>query len=98
MEEPINKNGGFPYDFLQKGYPNKISDEEIKKTEENILKYLRGNAGAFSSIESYISLLKLGQDEINNRVNEKVSKRAHFISVLSLIVSIIALLVTFLSQ
>ena len=93
-EEPINKDLGYPYNILPRGYPDKISDTKIKDTVQLLLSNLRPNAGVQSIVDLHTTLINLGQNELSNRINDKVSKRAHFISIVSLIVALASLFIS----
>ena len=59
-EEPINKDLGYPYNILPRGYPDKISDTKIKDTVQLLLSNLRPNAGVQSIVDLHTTLINLG--------------------------------------
>lgn len=84
--------------YISEGYPHCLTDREI---EQHIKDYsdeifnFRGN-NAFTS--AYVPLIQLGQAELQNRQNKKVFRLTLFISILSLLVSLAALFVSYLSM
>lgn len=94
LEEPISTTIGYPYSVLPKGYPDRVSDQKIKEVIQKLLENLRANAGVQSIVDLHTTLINLGQNELSNRSNERVSSRAHFISIVSLMVALASLFVS----
>lgn len=94
LEEPINKDGVYPYNILPRGYPDKISDEKINEVVQKLLNNLLPNSGVQQIVDLHVALISLGQNELSNRSSEKVSSRAHFISVMSLVVALVSMFVS----
>ncbi|TXH01055.1 MAG: hypothetical protein E6R05_06140 [Candidatus Moraniibacteriota bacterium] len=87
--EPISENQGFPLDTIQKGYPNKISNNEIEATINKLLENMKNNAGVESIVSKNLAFITLGLYELNNREGRKQSTTAYRISLLAIIASII---------
>ena len=86
--EVIATGIGYPYDVIQKGYPNKIADSKINETIEKILSHMRGNAGVAGIVTRDSAFINIGLNELNNRKNSKQSKIAFILSIVSIIIAL----------
>ena len=91
-EQVISDKIGYPYNVIPKGYPNKISNNKINSTIDEILKNLKGNAGIEPIVSRDTAFINLGLNELNNRQNRKQSKIAFWLSLIAIVISMIALM------
>ncbi|HHX8301705.1 TPA: hypothetical protein ACVOZB_004597 [Vibrio diabolicus] len=84
--------------YISEGYPHRLTNREIeqhiREYSEEIVKFRGRNE--FTS--AYVPLIQLGQAELQNRQNKKVVRLTLFISILSLVVSLAALFVSYSSM
>lgn len=90
----ISEKLGYPHNTIPKGYPNKINNEKINETIEKILDHLKSNAGVESIVLKDTAFINLGLNELNSRHSRKQSKIAFYISMLSLVIAIFAVYIT----
>lgn len=93
-EDPISNDIGFPYNIIPKGYPNKIRNNKIEETINVLVENIKANSGVFSNE----ILINLGQTELNNRTSRTQSRIAFWVSLISLLISIIALAISYQSS
>lgn len=94
FNKPISVEIGYPYNTVPKGYPNKISSKKINETVDKILEHLKANAGSGNINSDYI-LINLGTNELNNRKNNKQTKMALILSIISIIIATGAFIISF---
>lgn len=80
-EEVINKEIGYPYNILPRGYPRNINNEKIDETIDKLMGHLKGNAGAGPSLETDTAFINLGINEIGQRLSNRRSKLAEIFSI-----------------
>jgi len=95
--EVISETIGYPYNIIPKGYPNKISSKQVEITNEKILNHLKGNAGVDSIVQKDTALLSLGVNELNGRKSMRQFWWIFSVSILSFVVSVIAVIISILS-
>lgn len=96
-EEVLNNNIGYPYNVIPKGYPNKVSDKKINEIIDKVLDNLKSNARVESIVSRDTAFINLGLNELTNRQNKKQSKMAFWISILSLLLSGVAFIISILA-
>lgn len=95
--EVISTSIGYPYNTLQKGYPDKVSNLEINKTISKILENIRGNAGVENIVSKDMGWINLGLNELNNRENKKKYIIASWVSAISLLIASVSLIISSLA-
>lgn len=93
-EDMPHSEMGYPYNVISKGYPNKVSNEKINETVDKILEHLKNNLGVESFVSSDTAFINLGLNELSNRKNERQSKSALILSIVSIGLSFIAIVLS----
>lgn len=96
-EDTPHAEMGYPYNVISKGYPNKVSNEKINETVDKILEHLKNNLSVGSFVSSDTAFINLGLNELSNRKNERQSRLAFILSVVSIGLSSIAIILSIMT-
>jgi len=90
-EEVILNSTLYPQNTIPKGYPNKIPDKKINETIYLLLDHLKKNGGSEIIVSKDVPFINLGLTELTNRQNKRQSKIAFWFSLISILLSILAI-------